>query len=148
VIEGYHDRARLVLDSTGQEAWLEWAGPLNLMPRTQEVATERDRRLQREEEARQEQQRREAEQRRLASLRIASSSSRGAVVARKPSQTSVAGVDVEMASDVGSSGTARTGRGAKSKAKSTMPDSDNPPVGAVEVRRSIYNSIANSLTSR
>jgi hypothetical protein len=81
-------------------------------------------------------------------LRVASSSSRGAVVAKKPSQTSVAGVNVEMASEVGSSGTARTGRGAKSKVKSTMPDSDNPPAGAVEVCRSIYNSIANSLTSR
>jgi hypothetical protein len=133
-----------VLDSTRQEAWLEWAGPLNLMPRTQEAAAERDRRLQREEEARQERQRRKAEQRRLASLRIASSSSRGAVVAKKPSQTSIAGVDVEMVSEVGSSGTVRTGRGAKS----TMPDSDNLPVGAVEVRLSIYNSVANSLTSR
>jgi hypothetical protein len=81
-------------------------------------------------------------------LHIPSNSSRGAVVVKKVSQTSVAGVDVEMVSEVGSSGTARTGRGAKSKAKSTMPDSDNSPVGAVEVRRSIYKSIANSLMSR
>jgi hypothetical protein len=144
MIEAYRERARTVLNNTGQEAWLEWAGRLNLMPRTQEAVAERDRRLQCEEEAQQEQQRREAEQRRLASLRIPSNSSRGAVLAKKASQTSVAGVDVEMASEVGLSGTARTGRGAKS----TMPDSDNPPVGAVKVRRSIYNSISNLLTSR
>jgi hypothetical protein len=56
MIEGYRDRARMVLDSTGQEAWLEWAGPLNLIPRTQEAVAERDHRLQRKEEARQEQQ--------------------------------------------------------------------------------------------
>jgi hypothetical protein len=135
MIETYCDQARTVLDGTGQEAWLEWAGPLDLMPRTQEVVTRCQLQLQREAAARQEQQRRKAEQRQLASLRVPSNPSRGAVVAKKASQTSVAGVDVEMASEVGSSGTARTGRGAKSKGKSSMPDSDNPPEGAVEVRR-------------
>jgi hypothetical protein len=56
MIEAYHDQARTVLDNTGQEAWLEWAGPLNLMSQTQEAVAECDRRLQREAEARQEQQ--------------------------------------------------------------------------------------------
>jgi hypothetical protein len=139
MIETYRDRARTVLDGTGQEAWLEWAGPLDLMPRTQEAVTRRQLQLQRKAAARQEQQRREAEQRRLASLRVPSNPSRGAVVAKKALQTSVAGVDVEMVSEVGSSGTARTGRGAKSKGKPSMLDSDNPPEGAVEVRRKFSN---------
>jgi hypothetical protein len=73
-------------------------------------------------------------------LRISSNSSRGAVVAKKASQTSVAGVNVEMVSEVGSSGTVHTGRGAKSKAKSVMPDSDNLPKEVIEVHRSIITS--------
>jgi hypothetical protein len=117
------------------------------MPQTQEAVTEHNLRLQREVKAPQEQQRREAEQRRLASLRVPSNSSggsskpaRAAVVSKKVSQTSVAGVDVEMASEVGSSGTAQTRHGVKSKVKSEMPDSDNLPEGAIEVRRNILNS--------
>jgi len=113
------------------------------MPRTRETVALQieERRVQREAAIRQEQQRqREAEQRRIAGLRVpsnptggSSKSSRGANVGRKASKTSVADVDVEMASDVGSTGTARTGRGAK--AKSEMPDSENPLAEAVEVRR-------------
>jgi hypothetical protein len=138
MIECFCEQARIVLDNTGQEAWLEWASPLDLMPRTQETVTQRQIQLQREAAARQEQQQRKADQRRLASLQVPSNPSRGAVVAKKASQTSVAGVNVEMVSEVGSSGMAQTGRGAKLKGKPSMPDSDNPPEGAVKVRRSFY----------
>ncbi len=113
------------------------------MPRTRETVALQieERRVQREAAIRQEQQRqREAEQRRIAGLRVpsnptggSSKSSRGGNVGRKASKTSVADVDVEMASDVGSMGTARTGRGAKAKLE--MPDSENPPAEVVEVRR-------------
>ena len=122
--------------------WLDWANPFDLMPRTRETVAQQieERRVQREAAIRQEQQRqREAEQRWIAGLRVSSNptgsskSSHGANVGRKASKTSVADVDVEMASEVGSTGTARTGRGAK--AKSEMPDSENPPAEAVEVRR-------------
>jgi hypothetical protein len=63
MIEAYCYRARAPLDNTGQEAWLEWANPLDLMSRTWEAITERNLQLQCEVEAQQEQQQCEAEQR-------------------------------------------------------------------------------------
>ncbi len=114
------------------------------MPQTREMVAryEEEARQQHEAAQRLEQQRREAEQRRIAGARVASNPSKGssrptraAAMAKKPSKASVADVDVEMSSEVGSADTARTVHTSKVKVKEEMPDSDNPPEGAIEVRR-------------
>ena len=56
-------------------------------------------------------------------------------MAKKTSKASITDVDVEMSSEVGSADMARTVRTLKVKAKEEMPDSDNPPEGAIEVCR-------------
>ena len=68
-------------------------------------------------------------------------------MAKKTSKASITDVDVEMSSEVGSADTARTVRTSKVKAKEEMPDSDNPPEGAVEVRRNCSLFLFDSLTS-